>query len=203
MRVARGDEPSRGQEHEREGAPHLRRALDDRVLEALPATARVEVEDDLGVGGRLEDRARRLQLVAQLGGVHEVAVVADRDRAAVAVDEDTAARSTSGCRPRSSSGRGRSAGRPGSARELGLGEDVVHEAHRPVGDRAARRRTAAMPGALLAAVLQRVEAEVGEVRGLGVAEDAEDAAFVVELVEHAVEGSRSDLLSDPLIGRNR
>ena len=41
-------------------------------------------------------------------------------------------------------------------------------------------------GALLAAMLQRVEAEVGEVGRLGMAEDAEDAALVVEFVEHAV-----------------
>ena len=33
-------------------------------------------------------------------------------------------------------------------------------------------------------MLQRVEAEVGQVGGLGVAEDAEDAAFVFEFVEH-------------------
>ena len=39
-------------------------------------------------------------------------------------------------------------------------------------------------GALLAAMLQRVEAEVREVGRLGVAEDAEDAALVLELVEH-------------------
>ena len=37
-------------------------------------------------------------------------------------------------------------------------------------------------GALLPAVLQRVEAEVGEVGGLGVPEDAEDAALVFEFV---------------------
>ena len=43
---------------------------------------------------------------------------------------------------------------------------------------------AAMPGALLPAVLQRVQAEVGEVRGLGMTEDPEDAALVLELVEH-------------------
>ena len=33
-------------------------------------------------------------------------------------------------------------------------------------------------------MLQRVEAEVGQVRRFGVAEDAEDAALVVEFVEH-------------------
>ena len=45
---------------------------------------------------------------------------------------------------------------------------------------AVRRRDA---GALLAAMLQRVETEVGHVRGFGVAEDAEDAALFVELVD--------------------
>ena len=44
----------------------------------------------------------------------------------------------------------------------------------PVARRDARR--------LLATVLQRVEPHVGEVRGLGVAEDAEEAALVVEVV---------------------
>ena len=39
-------------------------------------------------------------------------------------------------------------------------------------------------GALLAAMLQRVEPEIREVGGLGIAEDAEDAAFVFEFVEH-------------------
>src|SRR5947207_2233587 len=37
-------------------------------------------------------------------------------------------------------------------------------------------------GALLAAVLKRVQAEVGHVGRFGMAEDAEDAAFVLELV---------------------
>ncbi len=41
-------------------------------------------------------------------------------------------------------------------------------------------------GALLAAMLQRVEAEVGEVGRLRVAEDAEDTALVLEFVEHGL-----------------
>ena len=45
-----------------------------------------------------------------------------------------------------------------------------------------------MPGALLAAVLQRVQAEVGHVGRFGVAEDAEDAALVFEFVEHVSPG---------------
>ena len=70
---------------------------------------------------------------------------------------------------------------PGQRVEPLVREDVVHQAHAllepeplAVARRDARR--------LLAAVLQGVETEVGEVRGLGVAEDAEDAALVVEVI---------------------
>ena len=37
-------------------------------------------------------------------------------------------------------------------------------------------------GGFLAAMLERIEAEVGEVGGFGMAEDAEDATFVVEVI---------------------
>ena len=40
------------------------------------------------------------------------------------------------------------------------------------------------PRALLSAVLQRVQPEVGHVGGFGVAEDPEDAALVLEFVQH-------------------
>ena len=39
-------------------------------------------------------------------------------------------------------------------------------------------------GALLSAVLQRVEAQVGQLGGFGMAVDGDDAALVVELIEH-------------------
>ena len=113
-------------------------------------------------------------------GVHQVAVVADGDRAAVALDQVR-------LRVR---GHGVARGRvahvadrpvPGERVEPLRREHVVHQAHalleadpRPVARRDARR--------LLAAVLQGVEPHVGEVRGLGVAEDAEEAALVVEVV---------------------
>ena len=37
-------------------------------------------------------------------------------------------------------------------------------------------------GRFLAAMLQRVEAEIGELGGFGMAEDAEDAAVIVEMI---------------------
>jgi hypothetical protein len=63
-------------------------------------------------------------------------------------------------------------------------EHVADEAHRAVDEvlLAVRGRDAR---ALLAAVLERVEPEVGEVRRFGVSVDAEDAALVVEAVRFA------------------
>ena len=34
-------------------------------------------------------------------------------------------------------------------------------------------------------MLERIQPEIGEVGGLGIAEDAEDAAFVLEFIQHA------------------
>ena len=41
-------------------------------------------------------------------------------------------------------------------------------------------------GALLPTMLQRIEAEIGQIRGLFVAEDPEHAAFFLEFVEHCL-----------------
>src|SRR5260370_42605423 len=46
------------------------------------------MDDDFGVAVGLENRAAMLELAAPLGGVGEVAVVAVRDLALVAVDHD-------------------------------------------------------------------------------------------------------------------
>ena len=46
-----------------------------------------------------------------------------------------------------------------------------------------------MPGGLLPPVLHRIEAEVRQVRGVRVTEDAEDAALVAELVLRLFQGS--------------
>ena len=73
--------------------------------------------------------------------------------------------------------------RPGQLRQRLAVEDVGDVAHRPRDAHllAVGRGDA---GALLAAVLQRVEAEVGHVGRFGMAEDAEDAALVLEFIEH-------------------
>ena len=47
-------------------------------------------------------------------------------------------------------------------------------------------------GGFLTAMLQRVESQVGELRGFGVAENAEDAAVVVKVVVVRLDGGRMD-----------
>ena len=62
-------------------------------------------------------------------------------------------------------------------------EDVRHVAHRlvTVDLPAIARRDS---GAFLTAVLQRVQAQIGEVRRLRMTIDGDDAALFVELVKH-------------------
>ena len=169
-----------GEEEQREGPHHLRQAGRDRVLEPLAVASRVEVQDHLGVRGGLEDRARRLQLVAQDRRVHQVAVVAHRDGPAVALDEIGLGIGGHGVARR---GVAHVAHGP-VALEQGqplVREDVVDEAH-PLLDAQALAVARDDARRLLPAVLLGVEAEVGEVGRFRVAEDAEEAAAVVEPV---------------------
>ena len=64
-------------------------------------------------------------------------------------------------------------------------EDVVHIAHR-LRHADLRAVGGGDAGALLPAVLQRIEPEVREIRRLGMPEDPEDAALIVEFVAASV-----------------
>ena len=159
--------------------------------------AGVEMQDHLGVRGGHEDGARGLQLVAQLGGVREVAVVGHRDGPAVALDEVRLGVRGHGV------ARGRVAGVADGPVALDgvealLVEHVVHEAHALVG-----AQPLAVAGhdarRLLAAVLLRVEAEVGEVRRLGMAEDPEQRAAVVKPI--VVDGGEPQATRARLVAR--
>ena len=88
--------------------------------------------------------------------------------------------------------------RAGQLRQRFAVEDVGDVAHR-LRDAHLRAVGGGDARALLAAVLQRVQAEVGHVGRFGVAEDAEDAALVLEFVEHV----RPILLSEIPIDRRR
>ena len=182
MRVADGNEPILREHDEGERAAHLRDGLDDGLLDAGRPRLRVEVQHDLGVAARLEDGALAHELVAQLVRVHQVAVVRDGNLPVPALDQERLrVREAALTRRRIAHVADRH--RPGHLRQHRRVEHVGDMAHR-LGDAhqvPVRRGDA---GALLPAVLHGVEPEVREVRGLGVAVDAEDAAFVVELVQH-------------------
>src|SRR5437660_11166848 len=138
------------------------------------------MNDDFGVAVGLEDRAAMLELAAPLGSVGQVAVVAECDLALVAIDHD-------GLRVKQRFVAGGGVARVAdgqtareSREDAGL-ENLFNFAHGTVhvklsavaGDDA---------GGFLAAMLQRVKTEIGEVRGFGVAENAEDTTLVVEMI---------------------
>ena len=117
---------------------------------------------------------------ADLVGVHEVAVVRDGERALVRVVDDglrvleerLARRRVPHVADRRGAGQ---AGEPCLVEDVG---DVAHlllDGHALAGPRDDAR-------GLLPPVLHRIEAEVRQVRGVRVAEDAEDPALVPELV---------------------
>ncbi len=75
-----------GQEQEREGALDSPHRVEDGVDAVLLRRSGVEVEDDLGVAGGAEDRARLYQLAPEKVSVHQVPVVTDGDLFAYAGD---------------------------------------------------------------------------------------------------------------------
>ena len=88
---------------------------------------------------------------------------------------------------------------PGSVGQHVAGEDVRHMPHGLVAvDLAAV--AGADAGALLPAMLQRVEAEVGQLGRFGMAVDGDHAALVVEFIEHEI---IEDVFECPLVSGSR
>src|SRR5256885_4387658 len=138
------------------------------------------MDDDFGVTVRLENRAAMFKLAAPFGGVGEIAVVAERDFALVAINHD-------GLRvEKSFIARGRVArvadgGAAGKCVQNIGSENFFDFAHGAVGVEfvAVAGDNA---GGFLAAMLESVETEIDELRRFGMAEDSDDAAVVVEAV---------------------
>ncbi len=139
------------------------------------------MEDHLGVGGRLEDRALAHQFAAQRQAVGEIAVVGDGEAAGVQLGEqrlDVAQDGLAGGRI-ADMADGRHAGQP--VDHLAAGEGVADQAEVAFGMEALAVE-GDDAGGLLAAMLQRVQAERGDGGGVGMAENAEDAAFLAQPV---------------------
>ena len=178
--IAEGADPALRHHDGRVGALEPRHRLDDRVLDPLLVGRGQERRDDLRVGGAAEGDAPVAELGEQLDRVGQVAVVGERDLAAVVAPDRL------GVLPGAAAGR-RVADvtdrhRPGEALQLLLVEDLGDEPevaqghdHPALAGRDPRR--------LLAAMLQREEAEVAEPRDVATRRvNAEDAAFVARSV---------------------
>ena len=171
------------QDEERVGTLYLLERVHDLLLERTGRRPRQQVQDHLGIGARLEDRAVALHLPAKRLGVREIAVVGDRDRAPGGGGGDR----LSVPEIRASGGRVAHVTDGAVARQAPQPLGAEHVGHPPhvllgvevgaVGGRDARR--------LLAAMLERVEAEVRDVAGLRMVPDAEEPALVVESCRHA------------------
>ena len=179
-RIANGVDFVAREHQQRVGAFDLIERVAQRARQIARRAARHQVHDHFGVAGGLENRAAMFEGAAQLAGVGEVAVVRQRELALVAIDDD-------GLRVDQ---RGVAGG--GVARVAdggGAGQARQHlrlkiSCTRPMpfcrcsvgavgGDDAGR---------FLAAMLQRVEAEIGELGGFGMAEDAADTAVIVKVI---------------------
>src|SRR5215831_5692177 len=149
------------------------------------------MDDDFGVAVGLEDRAFVLESAAMLGGIGQVAVVAESDFALVAIDDD-GLRVQQGFIAGSGVARVADGERAGEFCENAGLENFLDFAHGAVElEFGAVARDDA--GGFLAAMLERVETEIDEVRRFGMAEDAEDATVVVEVVVEVVRAVHEDL----------
>ena len=179
--IAAADHLLGSQRDQREGAfdlPH--RVYEARVDVALLAEGD-EVKQCLGVGGRGEDRALLLQRPLHGHGVGDVAVVGDREAAAGEFGEEglDVAQAFAACRRIARMADGAAALQP--VHDRLLGEGVADQADMPldvelgavIGDDAGR---------LLSAMLQRMKPQRDDRGGVLPSEDAEHAAFVVEMV---------------------
>jgi hypothetical protein len=137
------------------------------------------VEQHLGVGRRLEDRAVGFEVTADDRGVDEVAVVGDRDRPAMVPQEERLGVGGIGV-PRGRVADVADRDRAGKLFDHVARKDVGDVAHSAAPDQRGALR-GDDPGRFLPAVLEGIEAEVGQLGGFGVPEDADDPAHVSPL----------------------
>ena len=163
-------------------APSIWRMRFDEALDHAPLLrARQEMQDDLGIGGRGEDGAGLDQLLAQRQRVGEIAVVGDGEAAGIDVGIErlhVLERRLAGRRVAVVADRH---GALEAVDDAGLVEVVADEAEVALGVELLAV-VADDAGSFLAAVLQRVQAESGDGRGIGVPKNTEDPAFLAESV---------------------
>ena len=179
--IACADQHVVGQADERIGAFDLQQRIDEALDDAPALGAGDEVQDDLGIGGRLADGAGGDEVAPQRESVGEVAVVGDGEAAGVEIGEQRLHVAQDGVAGRRVAivPEGDMALEP--ADHVGLVEIVADQAEAALGmEMGAIEGDDA--GGLLAAVLQGVQAERGQGRGVLVSEHAEDTALLAQAI---------------------
>ena len=177
VRIAERDDRIVGHDDGRERALQPRQHVGDRVLDPLGRMGGEQRGDDLRVRGRAERDVAPAQLGVQLDGVDQVAVVGQRERAAVVADDRLRVLPLRGAGGRVADVADRHVA--DQRAQLVLVEHLRDEAL--VADRhdAAAARRGRDPRGLLAAVLEREQREVGEPRDVVLGRvDPEHAALV-------------------------
>ena len=165
MRIADGVQFIARQNQQRVGALDLIEGVAERALQVVRAAARHQVHDDFGIAGGLENRAAMFERAAKLAGIGEIAIMRESEFAFVAVDDDWLGVDDGGIAGGGVAGMAYRGG-AGQARQHGRQKNFLHQAHAFFEmQRSAVGRNDA--GRFLTAMLQRVEAEVGELRRFG------------------------------------
>ncbi len=173
-RIARGEQRVAHRDDQAVGAVHALQRVGQAQRGRRRRGARELVDDDLGVVRRGEDRPLVLELVTHLGGVDQVAVVGERDEAALRARDDglrvVDCRRAGGAVARVADGR-----RPRDLREL-MRERIRERAHPAHGARLSGVVDRHDADRLLTAMLEGVQAELRDMRRVGMAVDSENAA---------------------------
>src|SRR6516162_4991749 len=86
-RIAQSDQLLLRERHQRKGTLDLPQRVDQPVDDGLFEAGRDQVNDNLGVAGRLKQAAATHELAAHLVGIGQIAVVADREPAELEIGE--------------------------------------------------------------------------------------------------------------------
>src|SRR5216684_2898885 len=191
-RVANRDQLPGSQEQHRESAFGFAQDFGNRLRNAGRARAGDAVQNYFGIGRRRKDGAFFFQAFALFAGERQVAVVADGDLAMLTGDQKRLAFAH---RNFSGSGIANVTNRAGAGQTI---EGWLIKSFRDIAHRALSHQTLAVgrdhATRFLAAMLQRVQAEISQARGFRVAVDAKHAAlftqFVFEWIDHAFRLSR-------------
>ncbi len=188
VRIARHDHAVARQKHQRKRAFELQQSFAQRARQSSLARPGHQVQNHFGVAGCLKDGPFALQFAPQFARVGDVAVVRHRDLSLIAVH-----RKWLGVQKHRVAGGGVARVPDGmvarQARDLFGRENIRHMAH---GFEAADLAVVAggNPGALLAAMLQCVQAEIGQVGCFRMSVDGEHATLLVEFVVEGEGGAR-------------